>query len=98
MPQKRRILNNKRAYSFSYSSFFMETGKIIIMVAFLVLGVVLGSTVGYSVGKAYGTSETKLKIAKENYDAQINASEQTSGAYGAIPSDPLEDVTINPFE
>lgn len=76
----------------------METGKIIFMIGFLVLGVVLGSTVGYNVGKAYGTLETTQKLATQQLDVEIDATNQTSGAYGSIPSDPLESVTINPFE
>lgn len=76
----------------------METGKILIMVAFLVLGVVFGSTIGFSVGKASGNLEATSKFAREQLDEQQTQIDQTSGAYGSIPSDPLQDVTVNPFE
>ena len=76
----------------------METGKLIFMIAFLLLGVLVGSTVGYNVGKASGIIETTSKIQKEQIDQLTSDSSQTASAYGNIQTDPLQDVRVNPFE
>ena len=76
----------------------IETGKIIFMLGFLVLGVLFGSTVGYNIGRASGTLEATVKLEKMQLDNQINETNQTANAYGDIPSDPLQGVKVNPFE
>lgn len=76
----------------------METGKILLMAGFLILGVLFGSTAGYSIGKASGSIEATSKFEQEELDQQMAQSQQTASAYGDIPSDPLEGITLNPFE
>ncbi len=76
----------------------IETGKIISIIGFMVLGVLFGSTVGYNIGHAYGTLEVKTKIAEQQLVEQADQTQQTSSAYSAIPEDPLAKVILNPFE
>lgn len=76
----------------------METGKILFMTGFLILGVLFGSTAGYSIGKASGVVEATAKLVEEQLAKQIAASEQTASAYQEIETDPLAGVTLNPFE
>ncbi len=85
-------------YSLFILIFIMETGKILFMTGFLILGVLFGSTAGYSIGKASGVVEATAKLGEEQLAKQIAASEQTASAYQEIETDPLAGVTLNPFE